>query len=384
MHLLSRSLWLVFPFLLLLSCKSEPTFQLDRKKIVDSTILAFQRDFYKEKIDSLLQAEQFSGIISLKQNDSLLYENARGYADFEKRIAFDSNSVFPIASNSKQFTAVLVLLQQEAGHLKLSDKAAQFLPEFKAKNLSEITIQQLLNHTSGLNDFGDRLKDLPGKAYHYSNKGYTVLGKIVETAAGHSFDQVINQLFTQAQMRHSSTASQPAPLSLVHVYVGNEAQQKAVEGMPQRLATKNIGVAAGGVLATANDLHLWHKALYDGELLSDSSLKKFMAQSAVRDHYLFDKVGYGDGIMMNQSLPRAYFHTGYVKGAPSLLVYYPATKTSVVILSNRANEALGKQAFFKTHKIIKQWCDRLEKRIGLTRKLMLRDTHLPLHSQGLN
>lgn len=366
-----RSLLILIFISLLFSCKSEPTFQIDRKKIVDSTILSYQQNYYKEKIDSIIAAHKFWGAVSIKQNDAALYENYSGFSNIADQKLLDSNSVFAIASVSKQFTAVLLHAQEEAGNLHLSDKVSKYLPELRNKELDEITIQQILNHTSGLNDFGERLQSAPGTEYHYSNKGYTILGEVLEVASNQSYDQLLNSLFEKAGMRHSGSATNFQGLPLVSFYVGNRERHQIVNGMPSRLATKNIGVPAGGILSNCNDLHRWNAALYEGKIFGDSSLQTFMSQSSVRDHYLFDKVGYGDGIMMNLQAPSAYFHTGYVKGAPSLLIYYPDTKTSVVILSNIANEALGKKAFFKTHKFIKELADEMENKVVYTRKVML-------------
>ena len=71
-------------------------------------------------------------------------------------------------------------------------------------------------------------------------------------------------------------------------------------------------------------------------------------------------MGYGLGIMMNDNKPVSFFHSGYVKGAPSLNIYYPETKTSVIILSNIADEEKGKSASFRPHLEIKKIGDVIE------------------------
>jgi CubicO group peptidase (beta-lactamase class C family) len=71
-------------------------------------------------------------------------------------------------------------------------------------------------------------------------------------------------------------------------------------------------------------------------------------------------MGYTFGIMMSQNVPLSYFHSGYVKSAPSLLMYYPETKMSVIILSNIADEAKDKNAIFNLHKDIKKITDSLQ------------------------
>ena len=84
-----------------------------------------------------------------------------------------------------------------------------------------------------------------------------------------------------------------------------------------------------------------------------------MAKSAERHHAIFGKMGYAYGIMQNIGKPNSYFHSGYVKGSPSLNIYYPDTKTSVIVLSNIADEEKGKSSIFRPHIEVKQMTDHL-------------------------
>lgn len=131
--------------------------------------------------------------------------------------------------------------------------------------------------------------------------------------------------------------------------------------MPKRLAESSISIAAGGILSTAQDMNIWNQSLYNGKILKQASLLAFKSKSADRNHPILGKMGYGFGIMMNLEKPNSYFHSGYVKGSPSLNIYYPETKTSVIILSNIADETLGKAGFFNPHKSIKRITDNLQK-----------------------
>ena len=81
---------------------------------------------------------------------------------------------------------------------------------------------------------------------------------------------------------------------------------------------------------------------------------------------------YGFGIMMNKNLPLSYFHSGYVKGSPSLNIYYPETETSVIILSNIADEGKGKNTIFNPHKEIKASSDALQNTVIELQKELLR------------
>lgn len=111
----------------------------------------------EQQIDSVFKKYDFNGSIAVFKDSLQLYRKENGYSDFKTKTKMDSTTVFAIGSVSKQFTAVLILLQMEQGKLNVTDKVSQYLKEFKLKEYENITIHQLLNHTSGLNIFGGKL-----------------------------------------------------------------------------------------------------------------------------------------------------------------------------------------------------------------------------------
>lgn len=356
------------------SCKSEVEKRAERNATVDSTIVSFQKNLYRAAIDSIFAKNKFNGSISLKQDGELLYQRAGGLQDFKAKKKLDSSSVFAIGSLSKQFTAVLVLLQEEQGRISAGDAMSKYLTEFQLQQFRNITVQQVLNHTSGLNDFGQNLLSAPGKAFNYSNKGYRYLGKLIEKVTGKSYDQNAAELFQKTGMMHTSTANLFRGGHFAGANLGTETQHTAVENMPKRLTDDQISVPAGGILSTVNDLHRWNEALFNGKILKPASLAKMLNKSTERPHYVLGKVGYGSGIMMNLHAPKAYFHTGYVKGSPSLNIYYPETKTSVIILSNIADESKGKEGFFEPHAEVKKATDAVEVAAEGARREMMKIT----------
>lgn len=160
-------------------------------------------------------------------------------------------------------------------------------------------------------------------------------------------------------MSHSSTGNLFDGGNFASAYLGNIKNPKEVSNMPRRLNKNHISIAAGGLLSTTGDLHKWNFALYSNKVLSKESLVEFLRPHKTTDHYILGKVGYGCGIMtdLNQHI---YMHTGYVKGCPSLNIFYPQSNTSVVILSNIADETLGKKAIYKIHKQVKEIVDHLQ------------------------
>ena len=346
------------------SCKSESEKlaeeSVHRNAIIDSVITQFQKNLLTQQIDSVFSKSKFNGSISVMQNDKILYEKYNGFENFKTKTPLDSNSVFAIGSVSKQITAVMILLLEEQGKLKVEDQVSKFLKEFQSKTFENITIAQLLNHTSGLNDSGSGLLSKPGTKFNYSNKGYRYLGQLIEKISGEKYGENAKELFAKAGMKHSSTSDLFVNHHFSSAYLGNTSRFQEVENMPKRLSNSEISVGAGGVLSTVSDLHQWNFALYNGRILKPESLRKFMTNSTENNHPILGKVGYGFGIMMNERKPGSYFHTGYVKGSPSLNIYYPETKTSVVILSNIADEAKGKNGFFNPHKEVKKITEAVE------------------------
>lgn len=364
---------LVFAFFLFLfSCNSEKEKVLQPKvskdSIIDSTIIQYQRQLLANQLDSVFLKYNFNGSVGVFQGENILYRKDQGFENFKTKTKLDHNSVFAIASISKQFTAVLILLEEEKGRLSVEDKVSKYLPEFQTKTLDEIKIKELLNHTSGISDSGNRLLSRPGSEFHYSNKGFRFLGKIIEKISGKSYDENATELFQKAGMKSSTTANLVQGDHLAGAFIGNDKKFQEIANMPKRLAKEEISVPAGGILSTVSDLVRWNSKLYSGKILEPQSLKKMTQKSSDRNHPVFGKMGYGFGLMMSQNLPFSYFHSGYVKGAPSLLIYYPDSKTSVVILSNIADEVRGKKANFNPHRDIKQITDSMQNAVLLMRK----------------
>ncbi len=153
-----KNLTFLLFFCVLFSCKTGTTqAPVDQKAIIDSTITAFQKTLLEQQIDSVFKKYHFNGSIAVFKDSDQLYRKESGYSDFKRKAKIDSNTVFAIGSISKQFTAVLILLQMEQGKLNVKDKVSKYLKEFKNKDYENITIHQLLNHTSGLNLMGGKL-----------------------------------------------------------------------------------------------------------------------------------------------------------------------------------------------------------------------------------
>lgn len=164
-------------------------------------------------------------VIVIKEGNALL---AKGYglADLENKIPCITNTNFRLASVTKQFTAMAVLILAEQGKLSLQDRLPKFFPEFPAYG-EAISLHHLLTHTSGLPDYEDHIpggttiplsdRDVlfilrqqsktdfaPGAQFHYSNSGYALLALIVENVSGRTFPAFVKEkIFNPLGMTNS-------------------------------------------------------------------------------------------------------------------------------------------------------------------------------------
>lgn len=354
------TIYFIALLLMLGACESKKIEVASIQKPKGNTIVDFQRALYQTQLDSLLSDSDFNGVVSIMQNGELLYQKLKGFENFQEKIPISDSSVFAIASISKQFAAALTLKLVEQGKLKLEDSISSYLPEFNKPKWNQIKVSQLLNHTSGIVDFAPNLVSIPGQKYYYSNKGINYVGKLLESISKQNLEELQTQLFAQIGLKNTYSSSHSKPKNFASAYIGPYSSVQAVTNMPQRLLNDQIGLAAGGILSTANDLHKWNQTLYAGTFLSKASVERMHNSDTKVVHPILGEIYYGYGLMKSRNQPENYFHTGYVKGSASLLLYYPLSKTSVVILSNHADERLGKQAIFKYHLEIKKQCDRIE------------------------
>lgn len=170
---------------------------------------------------------QFNGNVLVAEKGKIIFEKSYGFADMSSKAELDSHSIFELASVSKQFTAMAILLLEKSGRITLDDSLSKYLPQLPYKG---ITIEHLLTHTSGLPDYmalfqkywnkneiaqnGHVVKLLtehhppsiskPGERYEYSNTGYVLLAAIIEIVTHQSFEAFLkNNIFRPLKMQQT-------------------------------------------------------------------------------------------------------------------------------------------------------------------------------------
>lgn len=290
---------------------------------------------YSARIDSLLSSKTdkpFNGIIMVARNGETQYSAKKGYSDLDKKTALKQDDRFVIGSVSKQITAVLVLQEYEKGRLNLHDPVKKYLPWLKAGWADTVTIHQLLTHTHGITAHDKPPEFKPGSRFMYSQTGYKMLGEIVEQTSGKSFAVLSGELFKKCSMKNTFHPDAVKDKKLVKAY------STKPQGKPEfeKHSLENY-VAAGAFISTAPDLLLWNELLFGQKLLSESTYKLMTTrqENATRDHPIFGLTHYGYGITISEDGGIVQLgQTGFTPGFVSMSYYYPATKTSMVVLSN--------------------------------------------------
>ncbi len=261
------------------------------------------------------------------------------------------DSVFRIASITKQFTATAILQLVETKSITLETKISTILHGLPSY-CSNITIHHLLTHTSGLRDYEDTVNidksnifddhavlgalnqfiDLefePGSSYHYSNAGYCILAVILAQITGMSYKEYLKKnVFDASNMQSAQVGTLPDLINRVYGYSweGNTWTEN-----DQAAFTHTEG--DGGIYASAIDLIKWQSALYEKNLIISEASLALMTSGHTPTNYEGEDYGYGIAVTTINSAT-CYLHHGVSSGFENALFYLPEYKTSIVILSN--------------------------------------------------
>ena len=316
------------------------------------------------KLDSLLKRinkrHDFHGSILVAKNGKILYDNHIGYADFRKKELLNETSVFQLASVSKQFTAAAIMLLYERNQIQLTDTVNNYFPNFPYE---DVTIKNLLNHTSGLPKYfwvaehkwkqkkapsnSEMMKLLessnvqrffkPGRNFDYSNTGYFVLASIVEKVSGTSFSSFVKKnIFEPLDMNDSFVYS----FENDQVKANQLAGYRIYRGWRHLKINSTVNDAIVGdknVYATSEDLFKWTLGLNSGQLLSKESLDLMYAKG---ETVYGRKIPYGFGFRIGSKEQKTIYHHGKWNGFSTGLTQYPEDNLVVIILEHTSYNAM--------------------------------------------
>jgi D-alanyl-D-alanine carboxypeptidase len=286
-------------------------------------------------IDSIIQRttpRAFNGVVSVSQNGQTLYQKAYGLANREQQTALTLKDQFVIGSLSKQITGALILLEVETGRVQLNNKIKQYLPRLTAKWTDSVTVEQLLNHTSGIVKLDQPLQNRPGRVFAYSNINYDLLGQILENVTGKSYAVLATQLFDKCSMRNTVVpgGSKKIPY-LVKGYMQEPDSSLTPTGDD---LLQLLHSPSGGIVSTVADLQRWNNCLHNGKVLKGATYKTMITPTSERTSR-WGNLGYACGVQVdNLEGIQEISHSGYVPGYIAVNIYYPQKHLSIIVLEN--------------------------------------------------
>ena len=320
----------------------------------------------QEKVDALFAAwnkpDSPGCALAVIKDGKVVYKRGYGSASLEHRVPISSQTVFNIASTSKQFTAASVAILAKQGKFSLDDDVRKHLPELPAYP-QPFTIRQLIYHTSGVREYshlmqlaGVRFQDAsddavfkiiarqkelnfrPGDESQYSNSGYFLLAQVVKKVSGRSLREFAEEnIFKPLGMNNTQFHDDNTEV------IKNRAtgySQRRTGGFSVE-ATLSNHVGDGGLLTTIDDLALWDLNFYDNKpagapAITDLLLTQGVLNSGAKLNYAF-----GLDIEDYRGL-QLFGHGGAYNGFTSDMIRFPRERFSVICLCNLSNIESGR------------------------------------------
>ena len=323
-------------------------------------------------IDTLMQYSyengMFNGAILVSQDGKAIYKNALGYADKNSGRKLNEASVFYLASVSKQFTTMAIMILKEQKKLSYDDKLSKYFREF-SDHANTVTIKHLMTHTSGIADpyyliyeKGDNnekkegsndkkkitnrdVKEIllkhnqldfqPGEKYSYSNGGYVLLALIVEEVSDLPFHEFMEtHIFKPLGMNNTFVYHESSP-KIENRAVGHTQASEKDDFFRIFEDFEFFTKGDGGIFSTLDDLHLWDQALYTEKLIPKATLEEAFTQATLNNGALID-YGYGWGIFEKDGR-KAVHHSGGVPGVRTFLKRNLHNNSGYILLTNYGN-----------------------------------------------
>jgi CubicO group peptidase (beta-lactamase class C family) len=333
---------------------------------------AASRDLRVKQIDAIFTGlisndEPGAAVLAVKDGE-IVFERGYGITDLGARHKIDAQTNFRLASVTKQFTAMAIMLLAHDGHLRYDQPLVDIFPGFPEYG-SFITIRHLLNHTSGLLDYEDlmpkveantpmeqvQIKDAavlellkqqnstkfaPGTRWGYSNSGYVLLGLIVEQVSGLPFGQFLHdRIFVPLKMIHT-VAYERGKNEVSNRAFGHTKGAAGWQQTDQSPTSATLG--DGGVYSSLVDLAKWDKALRDHTLLSNDEMQPALIPVQVPEGGVTQPDGtpaeYGFGWFLNPYRGHArMWHYGETAGFRTSIQRFLDDRLTIIVLCNRTD-----------------------------------------------
>ncbi len=307
------------------------------------------------QVDALLAPLQGNSpgvAVMVIKDGQVVHHKGYGLARIDRREAIAENTAFDLASTSKQFTAMAIMILAERGKLSYEDPLSKYFPEFPSY-AQKIKIRHLLTHTSGLVDVINaswfkagyeptskevaafvshqaQPKSAPGERFEYNNTGYLLLALIVEKASGESFAKFMHKnIFAPLGMNHSLIWDERKP-KIEHLAVSYAPAGGSFN--PIGFLSDKFVFGAKGVITTTSDLIKWIQNLDSPKLVKPATLQLAFTPTKLNDGSE-SPYGFGWGIGRDNGLLMIEHPGGYL-GYRVNIRRYPTERTTIVLLSN--------------------------------------------------
>ena len=321
-----------------------------------STFVNAQQDSIDRFLEKQIKEQRIVGLsIGIIKNGKLMKAKGYGSANLEHNVPATENTVYKLASVSKQMVATGIMKLVQEGKLKLTDKVTKFYKDAPAA-WDKITIRHLLNHTAGLqrespafqemkveSDFfliraayKDTLVFATGTNWQYCNLGYFILADIIRQISGQSFSQYMKAIFYKYGLLNTLTTS-------LDVIVPSRASGYVQLGGDTILnAENNIALRpSGAFLSTVTDMIKWEMLIQSNQILSNENWQQMwtdvVTSTRTRNFTNTDSslVQYGYGWMVvTYQKRKLVFHSGSLQGFRTGYYRFPDEKTAIIILTN--------------------------------------------------
>lgn len=326
------------------------------------------RESVSQELDELLHArisDSGPGIaVLVTHNNQTLYAKGQGMRDVEQNLPITEQTVFDLASVSKQMTGLAILLLQEQGNLELDAPVTNYLTDFDDPDPNApILVSDLLHHTSGLDDYtdsnwkgsasafanltlethldwlnGQDIVNDAGVEFEYNNSGYGLLALIVERVSGLSFpDFMAQRVFAPAGMNQSQVYRE-----LGQTFPKQAQGYVVMEGEAEPVLEPSLMVGDGNIFASIADLARYDQALRQEQLVSEATLGLMFRNGILDDDQPIEDAGEGYGAGWSLTQDYAH-HSGSWTGTSTYYRFYTQLPISIVVLSN--DEDFDSQAF---------------------------------------
>jgi CubicO group peptidase (beta-lactamase class C family) len=292
--------------------------------------------------------------VAVVRNGAVVLSKGYGHADLEHKVPITGTSVFDVASVSKQFAGLAISMLVGQGKLALTDDIRKHIPELQDFGRT-ITVGHLVHHTSGLRDWpgtlalaGWRMDDVisfdqiltmafnqrtlnfdPGSEYMYSNTGYTLLAELVRRVTGKSFREWTDEhLFKPLGMTRSHFRHDHTEIFADRVLGYARAPDGTWRATPNNL----MALGSSSLFTTAEDLGRWLANFDDGKVGGAAAMERARTTVPLNDG---SPNNYAFGVSIGQYRGQPTIsHTGGWASFATVVLYFPAQKTGIVVLAN--------------------------------------------------